>query len=63
MYQVKDYADYLVYSENEEALDGWPYDRLVGSIIKNPEMDGSHFSSSIIDTYLDSVKSSPSNNE
>ena len=60
MYQVKDYADYLVSSENEEALDGWPYDKLVESIIENPEMDGLHLSSSIVDTYLDSVKGSPS---
>ncbi len=60
MYQVKDYADYLVSSENEEALDGWPYDRLVESIIENSEMDGLHFSSSIVDTYLDSIKGNPS---
>ncbi|MHC4268924.1 MAG: clostripain-related cysteine peptidase [Planctomycetota bacterium] len=60
MYQIKDYADYLVSSENEEALDGWPYDKLVESIIENPEMDGLYLSSSIVDTYLDSVKGSPS---
>ena len=60
MYQVKDYADYLVSSENEEALDGWPYDKLIETIINNPEMDSSLFSTSIVDTYLDSVKGSPS---
>jgi hypothetical protein len=60
MYQVKDYADYLVSSENEEALDGWPYDKLIETIINNPEMDGLQLSSSIVDTYLDSVKGTPS---
>jgi len=60
MYQVKDYADYLVSSENEEALDGWPYDKLIETIINNPEMDSSLFSTSIVDTYLDSVKGNPS---
>ncbi len=60
MYQVKDYADYLVSSENEEALDGWPYDRLMESIIENPEMDALHCSSNIVDTYLDSIKGNPS---
>ncbi len=60
MYQVKDYADYLISSENEEALDGWPYDKIVETIIENPEMDCSQFSSCIVDSYLDSVKGSPS---
>lgn len=60
MYQVKDYADYLISSENEEALDGWPYDKVVNTIIENPEMDCSQFSSCIVDSYLDSVKGTPS---
>ncbi len=60
MYQVKDYADYLISSENEEALDGWPYDKIIETIIEKPEMDCSQFSSCIVDSYLDSVKGNPS---
>jgi len=60
MYQVKDYANYLISSENEEALDGWPYDKLIETIINSPEMDSSLFSNSIVDTYLDSAKGNPS---
>ncbi len=59
MYQVKDYADYLVTSENEEALDGWPYDKLLESIIDDPEMDGLQLASNIVDLYIDSVKVTP----
>ncbi|MEE9260655.1 MAG: clostripain-related cysteine peptidase [Candidatus Scalindua sediminis] len=60
MYQVKDYADYLVTSENEEALDGWPYDKLLEHIMDNPEMDGLQLASNIVDIYIDSVKGTPS---
>ncbi len=59
MYQVKDYADYLVTSENEEALDGWPYDKLLEPIIDDPEMDGLQLASNIVDLYIDSVKGTP----
>jgi hypothetical protein len=60
MYQVKDYADYFVASQNEEALDGWPYDKLLESIINDPEMDGLQLASNIVDIYIDSVKGTPS---
>ncbi len=60
MYQIKDYADYLVVSENEEALDGWPYDKLIGPIMDDPEMDGLQLASNIVDIYIDSVKGAPS---
>lgn len=59
MYQVKDYADYLVTSENEEALDGWPYDKLLEPIIDDPEMDGLQLASNVVDLYIDSVKGTP----
>ncbi|ODS33443.1 MAG: Clostripain precursor [Candidatus Scalindua rubra] len=60
MYQVKDYANYLISSQNEEALDGWPYDKLLEIIIANPEMDGSQLASKIVDSYIDSIKGNPS---
>jgi len=60
MYQIRDYADYLISSENEEALDGWPYDKLIQPIINKPEMDSSQLASIVVDTYIDSVKGSPS---
>lgn len=56
MYQVKDYADYFVASQNEEALDGWPYDKLIESIVNDPEMDGLQLATNIVDIYIDSVK-------
>lgn len=59
MYQVKDYADYFVSSQNEEALDGWPYDKLIKPIIDNQEIDSMQLASDIVDSYIDSVKSSP----
>jgi len=59
MYQVKDYADYLVASENEEALDGWPYDKLLEPIIDDPDMDGLQLASNVVDSYIDSVKGTP----
>ncbi len=59
MYQIKDYADYLISSQNEEALDGWPYDKLLESLIDDPDMDSSQLTSNVVDTYIDSVKGSP----
>ena len=60
MYQVKDYAEFLVSSQNEEALDGWPYDKLLQLINSAPQMDGLQLSSNVVDAYIDSVKGNPS---
>ncbi|GAH31165.1 unnamed protein product, partial [marine sediment metagenome] len=37
-YQIKDYADILVTSEESEPNDGWPYDTILGQLVSYPTM-------------------------
>jgi hypothetical protein len=49
--QVKDYAKYIVASEEVEPGDGWPYDRFLGKLSKTPSMDGQQLATIIVSEY------------
>lgn len=51
-YQIKDYADILVASEESEPFDGWPYDTILGELTANPLMSSEQLSADIVDKYI-----------
>jgi len=51
-YQIKDYADILVTSEESEPNDGWPYDTTLGELAGNPLISSEQFAADIVDEYI-----------
>ena len=51
-YQIKDYVDILVSSEESEPNDGWPYDSILGQLVSNPLMSSGQFAADIVDEYI-----------
>lgn len=56
-YQIKDYADILVASEENEPADGWPYDTILDQLVVDPTMSSEQLARTIVDTYIDSYPS------
>jgi hypothetical protein len=51
-YQIKDYADLLVTSEENEPNDGWPYDTILSQLVSNPLMSSEELATDIVDKYI-----------
>jgi len=51
-YQIKDYADILVTSEESEPFDGWPYDTILGELVGNPPISSEQLAVEIVDKYI-----------
>jgi hypothetical protein len=51
-YQIKDYADLLVTSEESEPNDGWPYDTILSQLVSNPLMSSEELATDIVDKYI-----------
>ena len=51
-YQIKDYADILVASEENEPGDGWPYDTILAQLVANPTMSSTQLATDIVDKYI-----------
>ncbi|GAG72110.1 unnamed protein product [marine sediment metagenome] len=56
-YQIKDYADILVASEENEPGDGWPYDTILAQLVSNPLMSPVQLAADIVDKYIFSYPS------
>jgi len=56
-YQIKDYADILVASEENEPGDGWPYDTILAQLVANPTMSSTQLATDIVDKYIYSYPS------
>jgi len=56
-YEIKDYANYMVASEQEEPQDGWPYNDILSSIVSNPDMLPIELGTVIVDSYYLSYES------
>jgi len=56
-YQIKDYADILVSSEESEPSDGWPYDTILNQLVSNPLMSSVELAGDIVDKYIYSYPS------
>jgi len=52
-YQVKDSVKYMVAAEGFETATGWPYDRVIALLHRNPKLDPRTFASQIVDEHLD----------
>lgn len=50
-YQVKDYAKFLVGSEESEPANGWPYDKVLADLAARPEMEGADLAKVIVKRY------------
>lgn len=50
-YELKDYVQYIVGSEETEPGDGWTYDAFLGPLVSNPEMDGAALAKAVVDAY------------
>jgi hypothetical protein len=51
-YQIKDYADILVASEETEPNDGWPYDTILSQLTSNPSLTSIPLATNIVDDYI-----------
>lgn len=54
IYEIKDFASYVVGAESTEPGDGWPYDDFLKKLTKEPSMDGRRASSALVEVYRDS---------
>lgn len=50
-YQVYDWVDYLVASEESEPAAGWPYESILGNLLKNPTMSSKVLAQAIVSAY------------
>jgi len=53
-YQIKDYADILVTSEETTPFDGWSYDTILGELVGNPLISSTQLAADIVDKYISS---------
>jgi hypothetical protein len=51
-YQIKDYADILVTSEESEPVGGWPYDTILSQLTSNPSLTSVQLATNIVDDYI-----------
>ena len=57
-YQIKNYADILVASEENVPNDGWPYDSILSQLVSNPTMTPNQLATNIVDSYVFSYTAS-----
>jgi hypothetical protein len=51
-YQARDCVKYVVASEENEPNDGWPYDKVLDYLVKNPDATTADFAAHIVDEYV-----------
>ena len=51
-YEVRNFADYLVASEETEPGLGWPYHYIIGGLASNPSMSARSLATMIVDEYI-----------
>ena len=56
-YELKDYVEYIVGSEETEPGDGYTYDLMLGPIVKNPTMSAEQLGKTAVDAYSDHYQS------
>jgi len=56
-YEIKDYADYIVASEETEPADGYTYNTWLGPLVNKPTMEGYELSKAMVNSYTDHYQS------
>ena len=51
-YELKDYADVMVASEETEPGDGWPYDTILTALTQDPGMTAQELGQTIVEKYI-----------
>jgi hypothetical protein len=51
-YQIHQSVDFTAGSEQTEPGNGWPYDKILGKLVQNPDMTPRDLSTMIVDQYL-----------
>jgi len=51
-YQLRDYVDYVVFSQEVEPGDGWPYDDILSELVANPDMQPYELSILMAEKYV-----------
>ena len=52
-YEIKDYTNYVIASEETEPADGYTYDTFLGPLVNNPNMNGAELSKATVDSYIE----------
>lgn len=55
-YEIKDYANYIVASEETEPADGYTYNTWLEPLVKEPTMDARKLSRIIVDSYIENYQ-------
>jgi hypothetical protein len=50
-YEIKDFADVMVASEEEEPGPGWPYDDFLQNLVSDPDLTASELANSIVNAF------------
>jgi hypothetical protein len=53
-FQLKQVARIIVGSEETEPNAGWPYDKVLGAVVEDPDMSPEDFSKIMVDSYIES---------
>jgi hypothetical protein len=53
-YQARPFVKYVVASEESEPNNGWPYDRVLGYLVENPDAETADLAKHIVKAYVDS---------
>ncbi len=61
-YEVRDSVDYIAASEETEPGNGWPYDLVLGPLVKNPAMSGADLAILTVQAYKKGYSSNLSEN-
>jgi len=58
-YQIKDYADVAVFSQETEPEDGWPYNTILADLVGTPTMEAKELGKIIVEKYMESYGDEP----
>jgi len=56
-YEVKDYVEYIVASEDAEPIPGYPMDRWIKALCENPNLNTKEITTFIVDSYVERYQS------
>jgi hypothetical protein len=62
-YQIRDYIDYMVSSQETEPNDGYPYDKILADLATTPSMPPEQLAATIVNRYVESYTDGLANPE